>query len=74
MNDSDFLWRMYKYKEKEWLKETERFRLHRRGCPRTAGISGALGRILGHAAKRLVSPGLSLQNRYGAALKRTRAV
>ena len=69
MNDSDFLWRMYKYKEKEWLKEAEKFRLHRRVCPRPAGISGALDQFLDNAGKRLVFWGLSLRKRYGIAFK-----
>ena len=69
MNDSDFLWRMYKYKEKEWLKEAERIRLHRRGRPNPEGISRVLGQFLDNAGKRMVFWELSLKRRYGIAVK-----
>ena len=69
MNDSDFLWRMYKYKEKEWLKEAETIRLHRRGRPHSRGIAGALDPFLDNAMKRLVLWGLSLRKRYSIAFK-----
>ena len=69
MNDSDFLWRMYKYKEKEWLEEAERISLHRRSRPHPGGIFRALGLFLDNAGKRLVFWGLSRRKRYGIAVK-----
>jgi len=60
---------MYKYKEKERLKEAERIRFHRRGRPHPEGISRALDQFLDNAGKRLLFWGLSLQSRYGTALK-----
>ena len=69
MHDSDFQFRMLRYREQERLKEAEMIRLYRQSCPRTRGLSKTLCLFLDNAGKQLVFWGLLLHRRYGAAVK-----
>ena len=67
MNDSQTMWHLYKYKEKEWLREIENHRLRqqRRSGPKVPNPVFCF--LINKAGDSMGSWGLSLRERCEAA-------
>ena len=69
MYDSDFQFRMLRFREKERLREAEMIRLYRQSRPRQKSLSRSCRHFLDNTGKLLVFWGLVLHRRYGTAVK-----
>jgi hypothetical protein len=63
MDDVEFMWRIYKYKEKEWLREAENIRRSRHYRFNRQRLYRAYCYLIGKTGNSLGSWGLSLQRR-----------
>jgi hypothetical protein len=67
MNDSQLMWHLYKYKEKEWLCEAEKIRLRQRHRLSRKKPNPAICFLINKTGYSLGSWGMALQQRCQAA-------